>query len=245
MNPNINLALAALSGALAGSVITFLVTRETTANKVRKDVEDLVSDAEIRIMKKYKVGPWGVMIKYNEADVEATDQMFEDASVAAALEFARINEYVAEPVEDEADGKVVAGNVFDHYESVPAPEEESDDEEPFVGNPTNDDPEPYCVSEDEYNFDMEDFQKMTLSFYAGDSVLADEIERVVEDVESTVGLRNLETFAPDNEVLYIRNNRLQVGFEVILENAKYSEVVMGLDTTPSMERRGRKRRLEE
>lgn len=107
--------------------------------------------------------------------------------------------------------------------------------------PNMEDPEPYPISEDEFNHDMENYTKISLVWYGGDRVLSDELERAVDDAETTVGLNNMNLIGPENPVLYIRNNRLQADFEVRLELGSYRETVLG-EEAPVMERRGRKSR---
>lgn len=106
--------------------------------------------------------------------------------------------------------------------------------------PNMEDPEPYIISEDEFNHDMENYTKISLLWYAGDRVLSDELERAVDDAETTVGLNNMNYFSPENTTLHIRNNRLAADFEVALELGSYRETILG-EEAPAMERRGRRK----
>lgn len=93
------------------------------------------------------------------------------------------------------------------------------------------DPEtPYVISHEEFMQNENDYIQNTLTYYAGDDVLADDRETPVEDVEGTVGSTNLARFghgSGDKNVVYIRNERLDLDFEVVYDENKYAEKVLG------------------
>lgn len=197
-------------------------------------------------MKRYKVGPWKELGTFTSIAMKDGDHLVAEGQIDPdeLLKLKEVVEghgYVSE--EDEA-GEV---NIWTKYPHAPvgedSDEDDDPDQEPFTGNPNDDDPEPYIITEAEFSMDMPEYSKISLTYYAGDDVVCDEQERVVEDVESTIASRNLSTFPADTMTVYIRNNRIKADFEVTLDNAKYSEAVMGLEAP--VERRGRKRRLEE
>lgn len=90
---------------------------------------------------------------------------------------------------------------------------------------------PYIIHQDEYAQKEEGYEQVTFTYYAVDAVLTDEDESPVEDPEGSVGLDNLGNFghgADDYHVLYIRNDRLEIDYEVCLVAASYRETVQGL-----------------
>lgn len=94
---------------------------------------------------------------------------------------------------------------------------------------------PYVISHDEYMEGAVDDQR-TLTYYAGDDILADEREVHLDDVEGLVGVRNLQLFghgSRDSNVVYIRNERLEVEFEIYRNPGKYVEEVVGLEHSDS------------
>ena len=83
---------------------------------------------------------------------------------------------------------------------------------------------PFVISAEDYAWDEEgsDHHKETLTFYPIHRILIDADEEVIApgDVESLIGWRNLNRFGDDSgnaDVVYIRNRRLDVDYEVVRE----------------------------
>lgn len=73
----------------------------------------------------------------------------------------------------------------------------------------------------------------TLTYYSGNDVLLDERDQPVEDViKKMVGLKNLEELATGPEpIIYVRNDKLQREFEIILVEENYTEPENGFTNT--------------
>lgn len=87
---------------------------------------------------------------------------------------------------------------------------------------------PYIITETEY-FESEN-QTITLTWFDGDEVLSDEKDEHIPDIERVVGEDNLLRFgygSGDPNLLYIRNEKMEVDFEVVRNEGKYTEQVMG------------------
>lgn len=81
--------------------------------------------------------------------------------------------------------------------------------------------EPYIISMSEY--ENSDFAAKTLYFYAKDSILTDSDGRQIENPEDLVGLAAL-TAADNTDSVYVRNEKLAVDFEVIIETGSFYNV---------------------
>lgn len=92
---------------------------------------------------------------------------------------------------------------------------------------------PYLISVDLFNEEGSRFEKITMTYFEGDEVLADDKEQMVVDIEALVGKQNLTRFGEcdpdDTDVIYVRNEKLEVDFEVFREDNAYSHVVLNLD----------------
>jgi hypothetical protein len=91
---------------------------------------------------------------------------------------------------------------------------------------------PYILSKDEFMESDSDYTQSTVTYFGGDKVLVDSREDIIEDVDMTVGEGNLERFghgSGDPNVLYVRNDRLEIEFEILLSQGKYSKEVAGLE----------------
>jgi hypothetical protein len=95
------------------------------------------------------------------------------------------------------------------------------------------DPEnPYIISLEEFMADEFNHEQGVLTWFAGDETLMDEKEEIIPDVESVVGVDNLAHFgwaSRDENVLYVRNQRLSLDLEITRNPGKYSVTVMGAD----------------
>lgn len=100
----------------------------------------------------------------------------------------------------------------------------SDDE---IGQPLDADM-PYVITEEEYNVDEPDYEKYTITWYDGDNTLADDRDTVIYDIEGTIGLKSLTEFK-GTTVIYVRNPKIQVDYEVCMSPGTYVSEVLGLD----------------
>lgn len=82
---------------------------------------------------------------------------------------------------------------------------------------------PYIISEDEYG--NCDYACLSFTYYA-DDILADDGDFVVEDIERTVGIDNLDDLATKKEdIIYVRNDERRIDCEIARSERLYSEVV--------------------
>lgn len=90
--------------------------------------------------------------------------------------------------------------------------------------------EPYIISHDEFMEGESENTQVTLTYYEGDEVLTDEKDQPIPDVDETVGEDNIQRFgygSKDPKIVYIRNPRLDIDFEVVQSQGKYTEEVLG------------------
>lgn len=100
---------------------------------------------------------------------------------------------------------------------------------------------PYVIHIDEQH--ERDYTESTLTYYAGDDVLCDERDNVIEDPEHVVGVANLEKFghgSGDKNIVYIRNDQLAVEMEVVKNDDSFAEVVHGFVQHSEIARRRRR-----
>jgi hypothetical protein len=86
-------------------------------------------------------------------------------------------------------------------------------------------------------------EEVTLTYYAGDDVLCDAQDKVVEDVDKVVGEENLDKFghgSNDPVIVYVRNENLSIDIEVVKSEQTYAEEVHGF-THEDQPRRRRER----
>jgi len=76
------------------------------------------------------------------------------------------------------------------------------------------------------------YSKVEYTYYEGDNVLVGEDDRPLPDVNGTVGLGNLRFGhgAQDDDVVFVRNDKLNLEMEITRVRGQYEEEVLGLDT---------------
>lgn len=122
-------------------------------------------------------------------------------------------------------------NIFTENESTVEWDQEQE-ESKRAANPD----EPFIITEDEFGTNEDDYDQITLTYYAEDDVLVDEHEKPIEEIDKIVGEGNLLRFghgSRDNNIVYIRNNHLSYDFEVIKREASYAKEVLGFQHTDS------------
>ena len=100
-------------------------------------------------------------------------------------------------------------------------------EKPFVQKEVDEviDPydTPYIISVEEFGEEIE-YDTMTLTYFE-DKVLVDDVDDVIEDVDTVVGLENLKIFEefPGCTTIYVRNDIWKTDFEIIKDDWKWSD----------------------
>lgn len=88
---------------------------------------------------------------------------------------------------------------------------------------------PYVIHVDERH--ESGYTETTMTYFAGDDVLCDERDKVVNEPDDVVGIENLDRFghgSNDPNVVYIRNDTLGVDVEVVRSERTYAEDVHGM-----------------
>jgi hypothetical protein len=115
-------------------------------------------------------------------------------------------------------GEVITNNIW------------QSDDEPRIDTSNRDPERPYIITVAEFMANDMDYEQSTLTYFAGDNVVADEQSKHIPDIDRCVGLDNLEKFGvgEDPNTLLIRNERLKMDFEVAKSDGKYAHEVLGL-----------------
>lgn len=83
---------------------------------------------------------------------------------------------------------------------------------------------PYVISPEEFG-EFDDYENVGLTYYA-DQVLTDEDDRLVEDIEDTIGFDSLSHFGEyEDDSVFVRNDRLKCDYEILLDQRKYSDII--------------------
>ena len=132
-----------------------------------------------------------------------------------------------EDVPDYDDVSKETVGAVDEPEDVNVFEKYADDDIIDVEN--RDTSKPYIITKDEFFTNEPEYQQVTLSYFEGDDVLTDERDRPQDD-KSVVGEDNLEKFGVGSgevNTVYVRNDVIELDFEITRSTGKYTEEVLG------------------
>lgn len=147
-----------------------------------------------------------------------------------------------------AKGEVAVRNIFSDREKAVVPEWDLHAE---LRRRTPD--RPYVIHYDERH-EMEEYSEVSYTYYAADDVLCNERDEVIDPAQrdDLVGEANLERFGhgnPDPMIVFIRNDNLEIMYEVIKSPNSFAEEVHGFThegwDRRNLERMRRRERDEE
>jgi hypothetical protein len=122
--------------------------------------------------------------------------------------------------------------------------EELVEEEAYISEDEAPPAAPYVISWDEFASAVLEYDQDTLTYFEKDDILVDGRDDAVNDVDGTVGLANLERFgdqSKDNNIVYVRNDKLGLDFEIVRSKGSYAKEVLGF--IEHSEPRGRPRKF--
>lgn len=84
---------------------------------------------------------------------------------------------------------------------------------------------PCVIAPEEYG-DIDDYDRIELTYYASDEVLADDNGDIIDDLQDVVGVNFAKHFGEyEDDSVHIRNDRLECYYEILYDSRCYSDVV--------------------
>lgn len=185
------------AGALTGSVCSIQILK----GRLKEDAE--LEIAEMRAYYREKM-------KENKAEETITKE---------EEEFKPIEEVIEEDSKVDKAEKIIEDRGYVNYANYMAHSAEDIDEE---DNGVWD--IPYVIDAEEYG-DKEDYDTEVLTYFT-DKVLVDEVDEIIEDMDTVVGLDNLSIFEEFEgaRVVYVRNEIYKTDFMICKDDWKYSDL---------------------
>lgn len=82
----------------------------------------------------------------------------------------------------------------------------------------------YVITPDEFG-ELPEYERISLTYY-DDQVLTDENDKIIEDIEETIGIDSLTHFGEyEDDSVFVRNDERQCDYEILLDRRKYSDVI--------------------
>ena len=123
-------------------------------------------------------------------------------------------------------------NTFDDYEAGPAAGEHAVAEDAGVGESGEDDrdhSQPYPINQAEFANTEPGWEAISLKYYAGDGVLADDQDNPILHYEKLVGTLNPDLFggiSGQGDIRLVRNDERECDFEILRVEASYADAVL-------------------
>lgn len=93
-------------------------------------------------------------------------------------------------------------------------------------HPTDDIPDPYVISEEEFSEEFFQHEKVTLTYYIDDDTLMDTDESVIDDVTGLIGDDAFEDIVEEDSV-FVRNEKLGIDYEILRVKDSYACAILG------------------
>lgn len=211
--------ISALAGGAAGSTLTYFLVKKKFQQR---------ADDEIASVKRQTA-----LLRKDPDAIRET--LGSDSPVLSAAEYEALT-----PAEVKTAVESFAEN-FNQVNNIPEP---NDDEVPFQhGNLWQNQPiklpadyvrppeGPYVVTRDEHG-EEPNFEVETLTYYEADHTLADSNDQPIDEIDAAIGLEHLQMFGMGSEdvnIVFVRNPRINMDYEVQLNVGSYFVSVLGLD----------------
>lgn len=95
---------------------------------------------------------------------------------------------------------------------------------------------PYILNKDEFWAEELDYKQTTLTYYASDDILVDQTDVPIYNYKEVVGTLNFGHGSSDQNVVYVRNDKLKAEYEILKDRGSYSVEVLGLEYEAEEER---------
>lgn len=89
---------------------------------------------------------------------------------------------------------------------------------------------PHLIEREEYLRNESGFTQTTLTYFEEDDILVDQDDIVIPEIDDMIGLGQLSRFgvlSGDNNIIYVRNIRQEIEFEVVRNKGNYAKDVLG------------------
>lgn len=102
---------------------------------------------------------------------------------------------------------------------------------------------PYIITQDEFMANETGYEQATLTYYATGGVVTDDRDDKFEDSDTILGdgfAANFGKDSSDENVVHVRNESLQMEFELVRSDLSYEEAVLGIDPDEAPHKRARR-----
>lgn len=235
-------ASSAVLGGLAGSVLTHRIERSANEHYVNSELQNVEDYWKKHYRRLYKGEGYSTPQEAVES-MKETDPDYREATKTISGAGATAKEWLENAMETQKEiREAMAISEDEGYNG----ESEEEEQNVFEKAAESQDPTiPRHITIEEFMQDMPSYEKVTLTYFEDDDTLISEKdERAVEDQERLVGGDFVDQFgmgSKDHDTVYVRNEALELDFEITRDRRSYAEFLMG----PEEKKPPRKMRSED
>ena len=168
--------------------------------------------------------------KMYQEDLRSMKETFQKQDLTIANNVVKSTPKTEEtPNEQEKDDRIAKTANISEYKKIVGEEGYTDYSnldahiEKITEEPSTEVQKPYVISPMEFG-EFGGYDTITLIYHADHILTCD--DEIVEDVEGCVGFESLTHFGDyEDDSVHVRNDRLRVDYEILLDHRKYSDVV--------------------
>ena len=209
-------------GSVLGSAVTYVLSKKTFQEELEREIQDVKDNYRILRKEDYE-SPTDYLEKNRPDSIK--DDILAEVEVNQIVAYAKAS--------DELKEQIVNYNAFSRDE-VPDKELLPEDANELLYQnllETRTDDAPFLISVNEYFDEMREYKKLSITYFEGDNIVCYEDDSVMLDPEQSFGLINLSRFGvkSDSEhIVYVRNPRISVDYEIVRDDGKYADMVAHL-----------------
>lgn len=192
------------AGAAIGSAVTWYVVKTKYERIVQEEI-DSVKETWARLMREEAVD--GTSVEYDDIDDTEDDSEEENFATSDMVDYSRLASMY---------NKTGESSVAENDEEGEG-DDTDDTEVPSIDGP-------YVITPDDFADGNYDHALHCLTYYS-DGVLANDWWEEI-DIDETIGRDALDHFGDYAEdVVHVRNKRLQVDYEVVQDSRRYADLI--------------------
>lgn len=233
-NPKTLIFGALIVGIVIGGAATYLVASKKIQAKAQIEADAAIEDVKnhYAILRKDDADLDEMAAKYSDEARVVVDTIIADEGYTSYDKVPTVIEDVTTEAQEDAEeaddlADVVRRNIFES--DNPDTYFDFDEELKRRAEKPND---PFVITKEEFDVGEADYDQAMLTYYDGDDVLADSKDQPLDQIDMAVGFENLLRFghgSEDPNVVYIRNSKLGLDFEVVHSDGKFAKEVLGFD----------------
>lgn len=237
-NPAVIVGVAVASAAV-GAGIAVLASRKYFKTKYERIANEEIAEARIHFKRLYDKPDLSDLVRPENEEADEEPDIEAQAEGQMVREAAKIlNEQGYTPYNKPEDvqpqSKVeevevkasIKKNIFDSTE--PSSDDDYDLDDEYEKRDLG---EPWILEKENFFENANEYKQVQLTYFEGDDVLCDEADAPIRDYERVIGADNLKfgRGSQDKKVVYIRNDKLKADFEVVKNERKYTQEVLGFE----------------